>query len=57
MDSWLLFIIGQIISAAAIWGAIRADIRNMHLRIDDIKKATDDAHQRIDRHLEKQAER
>lgn len=52
MDNIPLFLIGQLITAAAVWGAIRADIRNMHVRIDDIKKAADDAHARIDRHLE-----
>ena len=52
MDNVLLFILAQLITGAAIWGAIRADIRNMHLRLDDIKKSADYAHQRIDRHLE-----
>ena len=54
MDNILLFIFGQIITGAAIWGAIRADIRNMHARIDRIEKIGDEAHQRIDRHLEQQ---
>ena len=57
MDNVLLFILGQVVTGAAIWGAIRADIRNMHVRIDDIKKVADEAHQRLDRHLEKQLER
>ena len=51
-NSILLFLLGQVITGAAIWGAIRADIRNMHLRMDDIKRAADTAHARMDRHLE-----
>lgn len=53
-NSILLFLLGQIITGAAVWGAIRADIRNMHARIDDVKRATDTAHARIDRHLEQE---
>jgi len=48
----LLFIIGQTITAAAIWGGIRVDIRAMHTRMNDIKRAADEAHSRMDRHLE-----
>ncbi|MCR4331729.1 MAG: hypothetical protein NUV34_03345 [Sulfuricaulis sp.] len=51
----LLFILGQIVTGAAIWGAIRADIRNMMVRMNDIKadlkeakEATNHAHKRID---------
>jgi hypothetical protein len=44
----LLFLFGQIITGAAIWGAIRADIRNMVTRMNDIKDAADHAHRRID---------
>ena len=52
MENILLFVFGQIVTSAAVWGAIRADIRNMILRIERVEKATDDAHQRIDRLLE-----
>ena len=44
----VLFILGQLLVAAAIWGGIRVDIRNMH---DKIKEATESvryAHERID---------
>ena len=54
MDNTLLFILGQIVTGAAIWGGIRVDIRAMHTRMDDIKKAADDAHSRMDRHLEQE---
>ena len=54
MDNVMLFLVGQLITSAAIWGAIRADIRAMHQRLDDIKKTADEAHQRMDRHIEQQ---
>ena len=52
-NSIVLFLVGQLITGAAIWGAIRADIRNMHKRIDDVKLTAEKAHQRIDSHLER----
>ena len=54
---WMQFVIGQIIMAGVIWGGIRADIRNIHRRLDEVKKSADEAHQRIDRHLEQQAKK
>ena len=54
MDNVMLFLVGQLITSAAIWGAIRADIKAMHQRMDDVKKVADEAHQRIDRHIEQQ---
>lgn len=47
-NNLILFLLGQAITGAAIWGAIRADIRNIHLRMTDIKTASDHAHRRID---------
>lgn len=44
----LLFLAGQLFTGAAIWGAIRADIRNMMVRMNDIKGSADHAHKRID---------
>ena len=51
----VLFLFGQLVTGAAIWGAIRSDIRNMMIRMgdfkDDIKEAreaTSHAHRRID---------
>lgn len=44
---------GQIIVGAAIWGGIRADIRGIHHRQDQLGKSITEAHQRIDRLLEK----
>lgn len=57
MESIIIFVIAQLITGAAIWGAIRADIRNMHERLDRIGQSTKDAHQRIDRHIELQLSR
>ena len=54
MDNVMLFLVGQLITSAAIWGAIRADIKAMHIRLDDIKKVADEAHQRLDRHIDQQ---
>ncbi|MGP1665727.1 MAG: hypothetical protein ACTS5I_07445 [Rhodanobacter sp.] len=47
-NSILLFLFGQIVTGAAIWGAIRSDIRNMVIRMNDIKATSDYAHKRID---------
>ncbi len=49
MVQWL---VGQVIVAAAIWGGLRADIRHMHGRLDHLERATNDAHSRLDNHLE-----
>jgi hypothetical protein len=51
-DVWM-WIAGQLVAGAAIWGGIRADIRSMHARIEDAKRAVDEAHSRIDRILER----
>jgi hypothetical protein len=52
IDVWM-WIGGQLIAGAAIWGGIRADIRAMHTRIEDAKKTATEAHNRIDRILER----
>lgn len=44
-NSVLMWIAGQIIVAAAIWGGIRADISNMHKRIDRFEA-------RLDNHID-----
>ena len=44
----LLFIMGQLIVGAAIWGGIRMDIKHMHRRIDKNENEIDKAHTRID---------
>ncbi len=38
--------------AMATYGGIRADLKAMHSKIDLIKGEADEAHRRIDRHLE-----
>ena len=43
-----LWLAGQFICGAAIWGGIRADIRSMHARMDDAHKNITEAHSRID---------
>lgn len=53
-NSVLLFFLGQLVTAAAIWGGIRVDIRNIYKRIDDLSLITSDAHKRLDRHIEHQ---
>ncbi len=49
---WITFFVGQLITAAAIWGGIRADIRGIKERIGLVEASTDKAHARLDRHLE-----
>ena len=48
----ILFLLGQLLVAAGIWGGIRADIRNMHDKIKDAKDTADEAHERIDNILQ-----
>ena len=44
----VLFIVGQLIVAAAIWGGIRAELRHMHTNHREQKESLKDAHTRID---------
>ena len=46
-----LFIIGQLLVAAAIWGGIRADLRAIHAKVADAKATADKAHERLDEFL------
>lgn len=50
-----LWLAGQLIVGAAIWGGIRADIRGMHLRIEQTERSMRDAHSRIDNFIERRA--
>ncbi len=43
-----LFIIGQLVTGAAIWGGIRTDIKNMHALIGEYRSDVVRAHKRID---------
>ncbi|WP_299074967.1 hypothetical protein [uncultured Paraglaciecola sp.] len=49
----LMWIGGQLVMAAAIWGGIRSDIKSMHMRIDGVEKSAGDAHRRLDAHIDK----
>jgi hypothetical protein len=44
----LLWLCGQLILSAAIYGGIRSDIKNMHERLTEAKSLAHDAHKRID---------
>lgn len=48
MQSVVMFIIGQLITGAAIWGGIRSDIKALHEKAATAKDAADKAHERID---------
>ena len=41
-------IFGLVLTAGAVYGAIRTDIKNIHEKINDIKDSSDEAHKRID---------
>ena len=43
-----LFIVGQVLTAAAIWGGIRSDIRHLHESTREAKEEAAAAHKRID---------
>lgn len=44
----IVFLIGQVVVAAAIWGGIRADVKSIHERLDEVKRIADRAHARLD---------
>lgn len=46
-----LWVVGQLVVGAAIWGGIRKDIKNIHKNIEHMDKSLSDAHGRIDRML------
>ena len=48
-----MWLVGQLIAGAAIYGGIRADIKGIHQRIEMSEKSLVDAHARIDRMLER----
>jgi len=41
-------IFGLILTACAVYGAIRQDLKNIHEKIQDAKDSSDKAHRRID---------
>lgn len=48
-----LWVLGQIVTAAAIYGGIRADIKNLHYRVDHAQKAADEVRSRLDSHIDR----
>lgn len=46
-----LNIIGMVITAAAIYGGIRSDIKHLFKSVDSLEKSLSRAHERIDQHL------
>ena len=44
-----------LVLAGATYGGIRADIKAIHERLRDVKDIADEAHSRLDRHIEKGA--
>ncbi len=49
----VLVLMGQIFTAGAIYGAMRADIRNLHALVQDAKESANEAHIRLDKHIDK----
>jgi len=48
-----IWIAGQLIAAAAIWGGIRIDISHIHKNVERLFKESDKANHRIDRLYER----
>lgn len=53
----LLTIAGQLVAAGAIYGGIRADLRNHHERLARVEDETERAHARMDQLLMKESHR
>ena len=51
----IIWLVSQAVVAAAIYGGIRADIKNIHKRLDFSDKSTNHAHDRIDEILQNMA--
>lgn len=49
----LLTIAGQLVAAGAVYGGIRADLRNHHERLQRVEEETERAHSRMDQLLMK----
>ena len=52
-DEIYLWFIGQLVVAAAIYGGIRIDIKNIHTNIGLLNESVTDVHKRVDRLLER----
>lgn len=48
MLEWIYSLAGQLVVAGAIYGGIRADVRNLHEAVKEAKETGKEAHQRID---------
>jgi len=46
-EAWIQ-LIATLIGVGSVWGAIRADIKNIHNSLHELRHSTDDAHHRID---------
>lgn len=51
--SLLIQAAGYVLLAGAIYGGIKADLRNLHHQVEAALKSATRAHERIDTHLEK----
>lgn len=51
----LIWVASQFITAAAIYGGIRSDIKNFHSRVDSVEKAGLVTSARLDNHLERRS--
>lgn len=53
----LLQLVMALATGAAIYGGIRTDLKAIHAKIQSVKDDADEAHRRLDRHLEAPARR
>lgn len=53
VDSLLIEIVKGIILGAATWAALKVEISNAHITAKFAKDSADEAHKRLDNHLEK----
>lgn len=53
MPDWMLQLAGYLIVGGMSYGALRADLKGLHTRLEDIKRSASRAHERIDSHIER----
>lgn len=55
MPEWLIYVLGNVFAAGAVYGGVRGDLKALRFGLEDVKEAANDAHKRIDNLLQRKA--